>query len=203
MAWDDMNLASAVARDSLAALEERGDSEGAREGYRLLLTTLSSQRAVNEIDWRLAIVDYNLGEAEAAVTRLQALVARTGGDEAEGIADSTHVRYRNDYGTLCLNLGRDFLYERKDNRTALKYFEQAARVAWSGQPVAYLEIASLVQGNVELALENASRALAGEADFTIEQRKDLYRLLMGLYRRSGNYDQARQFRDAYRSLEER
>jgi len=203
MAWDDMNLASSFARDSLAALEQSGDLEAARDGYDRLLPQLRAQGAIDEVDWRLAIVDYNLGRGEAAAVRLQKLVKRTETD-ADGVpVDSVYARYLNDYGTLCLNLGRDFLHDRKDNRTALKYFEQATRVVWPRRAVAFLEIATLLQSNVEGSLENAGRALEGEDDLTVDQRKDLYRLLMGLYRRSGEFDQARRFRDAYRSLQDR
>ena len=64
MAWDDMNIRSSFARDSLLAMEQEGDLSGASKGYASLLPTLSAPTAVDEIDWRLAIVDYNLGDAE-------------------------------------------------------------------------------------------------------------------------------------------
>ncbi len=203
MAWDDMNIASSFARDSIGALERDGDLDGARAGYTQLLPTLTAQTAIDEIDWRIAIVDYNLDRAEDAAERLQALVARTVTD-ADGIPrDSAYVQYFDDYGTVCLNLGRESLHERRDNRTALKYFTQATRVRWQGQAVAYLEVASLVQGNFESALESATHALGMVDLLTIDQQRDLYRLLMGLYRRSGDFERAREYRDAYRALPER
>lgn len=200
MAWDDMNLRNAFARDSLLALEQAGDLEAARRGYAELLPDLSRRQAVDEIEWRLAIVDYNLGATQEAAARLQALVARTPTDPTGAPVDSTYARYFDDYGTLTLNLGRSARVDARDSRTALKYFTQATELEWSGQPVAHYEVARLVQSNVDAALESANRAFADEDALSTEQRLDLYRLLMELHRRSGNFDEARRFRDLYRAL---
>jgi tetratricopeptide (TPR) repeat protein len=203
MNWDDGNLTSSFARDSLASVEETGNLDAARTGYETLLGQLTAQPAFDEIDWRLAIVDYNLGNSEAAALRLQHLVARIEADSTGTPTDSTNVRYFNDYGTVCLNLARDFLHDRRDNRTALMYYEQATRIEWTGRAVAYLELANLLRSNEEAALANGNLALARDRELTVDQRKNLYRLLMGLYRRSGQFEQARRFRDAYRAVEAR
>jgi tetratricopeptide (TPR) repeat protein len=203
MDWDDGNIASSFARDSLATVEEAGNLAAARVGYETLLGRLTRQSAIDEINWRIAIVDYNLGNGEAAAVRLQQLVSGSEVDSTGAPIDSTHLRYFNDYGTVSLNLARDFLHERRDNRTSLMYYEQATRIEWTGRAVAYLELATLVRSNVEAALRSGNLALQRDADLTGEQRRNLYRLLMDLYRRSGQFDQARRFRDAYRSVEPR
>ncbi len=200
MAWDDMNIASSFARDSIGELEQNGDLEAARAGYDQLLPTLSKRTAIDEIDWRIAIVDYNLDRAADAAERLQALVGRTMVDPDGMPVDSAYGQYFDDYGTVCLNLGREALHEQRDNRTALKYFTQASRVRWQGQAVAYLEVASLLRGNTETALAQATLSLERIDQLNLEQQRDLYRLLMGLYRRAGDFERAREFRDAYRAL---
>lgn len=200
MAWDNMNITSSFRRDELLALEAAGDPQGARDGYADLLSTLSARGAVDEIEWRLAIVDYNLGNSDAAADRLQALVNRTPTGADGRPVDETYARYFDDYGTLCLNLGRSARVERRDNRTALKYFTQASELNWSGRAVAHYEVARLVQGNLPVALENASRAADDAESLPVEQRLDLYRLLMELNRRSGDFDAARQYRDAFQAL---
>jgi tetratricopeptide (TPR) repeat protein len=200
MAWDDRNIRSAFARDSLLLLEQQGDLEGARIGYGALLEGLTARKAIDETDWRLAIVEYNLGSTEAAAERLRALVARTGVDAEGAPVDDAYARYFDDYGTLCLNLGRTARAERRDNRGALMYYTQATELNWSGRAVAYFEVARLVQGNVSVALQNANEAVALEDSLETEQRLDLYRLLMELHRRTGNFDDARRYRDLYRAL---
>ena len=200
MAWDDMNIRSAFARDSLLALEQSGDLEGARRGYRDLLGSLSARGAVDETEWRLSIVDYNLGNNEEAATRLQNLIARTPTDAQGDPIDPAYERYFDDYGTLCLNLGRLHRVENRDRRTALKYFTQATTVNWSGRPVAHYEIARLTQGNVSSALESATAALDGLDALSEAQQLELYRLLMELTRRTGDFDKAAEYRDAYRVL---
>ncbi|MDH5234343.1 MAG: hypothetical protein OEW77_05235 [Gemmatimonadota bacterium] len=196
IAWDGGRIESSAMRDSLVDVERRGELGGAREGYRRLRSLVTAPRAIDEVDWRLAIVEYAMGDGDTAAVRLRELVGRTARDSTGAAEDSIGARYLADYATLCLNLGRSALRERRDNRTALKYFEQAAQVVWSGQAVAFLEIATLLQGNVALALRSAEQALAREASLTPEQRKSLYRLLMGLHRRAGDFEKARRFRDA-------
>lgn len=200
MAWDDMNIASSFARDSLLALEAEGDLRGARDGYADLLRTVSSRAAIDETEWRLAIVDYNLGNEEDAAERLLTLVSRTPTDATGQPLDETYERYFDDYGTLCLNLGRSARVERRDNRTALKYFTQATELNWSGRAVAHYEVARLVQGNLPVALEHATAAANDAESLPVEQRLDLYRLLMELNRRTGDFDAARRYRDAFQAL---
>ncbi len=200
MAWDENNIASAFARDSLLALEQAGDLASAREGYAVLLEGLTARTAIDETDWRLAIVDYNIGNTAGAADRLQMLVARTPTDSLGAPIDRAYERYFDDYGTLCLNLGRTFRVELRDSRTALKYFTQATQVTWSGRALAHFEVARLVQGNPTEALASAAVALEGEDTLTVEQRLDLYRLLMELTRRTGDFELAREYRDAYRAL---
>lgn len=200
MAWDDMNIASSFARDSLLLMEQQGDLEGARRGYATLLAGLSSRAALDETEWRLAIVDYNLGGTEAAAERLRGLVDRTPVDSAGVPVVPAYQRYFDDYGTLCMNLGRSARVDRRDNRTALKYFTQASDLSWSGRATAYFESARLLTGNLPVAIENANRALSMEDTLEDEQRLDLYRLLMELNRRTGDFDEARRFRDAFRAL---
>lgn len=200
MAWDDMNIASSFARDSLLALESDGDLDGARDGYERLLRDLSARKAIDETEWRLSIVEYNLGVAEPAAARLLALVQRTAVDPSGAPLDEAYERYFDDYGTLCLNLGRSARADRRDNRTALKYFTQATELNWSGQAVAHYEVARMVQGNLPVALEHANSAAADAEALPVEQRLDLYRLLMELNRRNGDFDQARVYRDAFEAL---
>ena len=194
--WDGGRLESSAMRDSLVDVERRGELGGARDGYRRLRTLVTTPRAIDEVEWRLAIVEYTMGDGDAAAVRLRELAGRTARDSTGAARDSTGARYLADYASLCLNLGRAALRERRDNRTALKYFEQASQVVWPGQSVAFLEIATLLQGNVALALRSADQALAREASLTPEQRRALYRLLMGLHRRAGDFEKARRFRDA-------
>ena len=62
------------------------------------------------------------------------------------------------------------------------------------------EVARLVQGNLPVALEHATQAAADADALAVEQRLDLYRLLMELNRRTGDFDEARRYRDAFQAL---
>ena len=61
-------------------------------------------------------------------------------------------------------------------------------------------MATVLQSNLTASQENAAIALEGEDTLSDPQRQDLYRLLMDLSRRTGDFDKARFYRDAYRAL---
>ncbi len=200
IAWDGNRIQTSMARDSLAALADAGQLETARDGFQALKGEVTLRSASDEIEWRLAIVEYNLGLVDEAADRLRSLVERTEKDAEGHAVEEAYARYLEDFGTLCMNLGLEQTRDRRDPRTALMYYAQATRFGWSGRALAHYEMARLLQANVEAALESAGAALREEASLTAPQKAELYRLLMELHRRTGDFDQARTFRDAYRSI---
>jgi hypothetical protein len=200
IAWDGNRIQNSMARDSLAALADAGQLEAALDGFEALKNQVTLRSAADEIDWRLAIVEYNLGLVDGAADRLKSLVERTEKDANGNATLEAYARYLEDFGTLCMNLGLQQVRDRRDTRTALMYYTQATRFGWSGRALAHYEMARLLQANVQAALDSARAALREEAALTDPQKADLYRLLMELHRRAGDFEQARTFRDAYRSI---
>ena len=201
--WDGGNLATVAARDSLADLEGRGMFRQASAGYEALLPQVTARAAKREVQWRMSIALYNAGIVARAAQELRRLVDEVSESQpGDGRTDTMHARYVSDFGTMCLSLGRTSLRDESDNRAALKYFEQAARLEWPGRPVANLEVATLVQANKEEAIRRAELARKEAHLLSLDQKKDLYRLLMLLYRRTADFEMARTYRDAYRRLEE-
>ncbi|MEZ4698933.1 MAG: hypothetical protein R2834_01275 [Rhodothermales bacterium] len=141
ISWDNGNIAASFARDSLVQLEQDGDLSGAERGFGRLLGQLSTQPARDEMEWRLAAVQYKNGNGDEAASRLLGLVQRTPVDAAGVPVDSLYTRYFDTFGTICFNQAMIYLGERRDNRTALKYLEQAASIPWKDRPRAYLESA--------------------------------------------------------------
>ena len=199
--WDDGNIDNSFARDSLVQLADAGEYEEARQGFVELRSSVESDNARDWTDWRLALVEYEVGERDSAAERLQALVDRTERQENGAPTDSTYQRYFDAYGTICYNLGLEYLGERRDNRTALKYFEQSTRVPWSGQARAALEAAQILRNNVTQAIEYAELAVEKEEQLSQDDRQTLFRILVDYHRRLGNREEAAQYADQYRALQ--
>ena len=198
--WDGGNLSSSFARDSLIELEQSNLLPEAERGYERLLRDVQKPTAVDETEWRLASVQYKMGKGEEAADRLLQLLRRTAVTDEGMPVDSTYARYFDTFGTICFNQAMLFLGERRDNRTALKYLEQAVQFPWNGRPRAYLESAKLLRSNVKIAKERAHDAMTEINLLSPDDQKELYGLLATFYRTEGNFEEARKYLERYRSM---
>jgi predicted Zn-dependent protease len=179
-------------------LANGGEAAAAAQGFRELKPTLRTQSARNEIDWRLAQAEYQIGDREQAADRLQALVQRLelGSDGAP--ADSTNQRYLDTYGTICLNLGRRMRGE--DLRTSLKYLKQSAEVSWKQRALAELEVGRLLRNDVETSIAYLERAADRDSGLGTKNRLQLYRTLVNQHRRLGHREEAIAYRKEFTAL---
>ncbi|RMF59673.1 MAG: hypothetical protein D6746_07965 [Bacteroidetes bacterium] len=198
--WDDGNLDANFARDSLLALVDQGALEEAARGFEALKPRLKTQKARDWTDWRLALLEYNLGRKDTAAERLKALYQRTPRAADGSPMDTTYVPYFEAYGTIVYNLGLEYLAERRSLQGALSYFEQATRFPWSGRPRAAMEASKILQNDLRSALNYAHMALEEKERLNLEDQKELYRILINLSRRQGDLEQARSYMQAYRAL---
>jgi len=88
--WDEGNIKASFARDSLLKLVNAGQPSNAMKGYRDLLLTLRSKRATDEIDWRIAILEYELGNTEKSAELFKILYDRIDLEASGMAADSTY-----------------------------------------------------------------------------------------------------------------
>ncbi len=195
--WDGGNIQASEKRDEIALLEAQ-DLQAAESAYGALLPTLSTQPARDEINWKLALVEANLGKTESAVVRLKHLVDRAPKRTDGTPEDPQYSRYFDAYGTLCYNLASENLREQRDKRSALTYYLQSASIAWENRARAYLEAAKILQNNTPEAIAYAVKGL--EASPTEDDLKSLYALLVSLHRRAGNQNEARRYFNLHRAL---
>lgn len=197
--WDDGNILGSMRRDSLITLVNNGHLEQAESGYMELQRSLKTKKANDEIDWRLGVVQYQLGKEDEAADRLLSLIQRTEINQDGSPVDSLYVRYFNDFGVITYNIGVQYLNERNRN-LALKYFNQSTKVKWDNRARSYLSIADLLSNNVTEAIYHAELA-EEELDSLDEQNRiELYEMLMDLHRRNGNRDRAMYYRDQLSQL---
>ena len=199
--WDNGNVSASFTRDSLVNLVQEQRFDEAEHGFLELLRSIQSPRAVDETEWRLATVQYQQGKGDEAADRLLRLIRRIPVEPGTGVpSDSTNQRYFDTFGTICFNQAMFYLGEQRDNRTALKYLEQAAQFPWKDRARAYLESAKLLRSNTKEAKKRAHFALNEIDTLSPEDQKELFGLLATFYRTEGDFDQARVYLEKYRNL---
>lgn len=198
--WDDGNIRASMARDSLIALRRDGQIADAERGFVSLYNQLNTQRARDEIDWRIAIIHFEMEKEDDAAERLKGLVQRTETKNEDGMpVDSLYHRYFEDYGIICFNLGTKHLQRERDRHTALKYYKQAAAIPWTNRALANFEVAKLVINNIPEAIRHAEAAIDEIETLDPDRQRELYQVLSQLYRRSGNTELARHYFELWRN----
>ncbi len=197
--WDDGNILGSMRRDSLAALVNNDQLEDAESGFKELKNSLKTNRAKDEIDWRLGVVQYQIGNQDEAADRLLNLVQRTDVHEDGSPVDSLYIRYFRDFGTITYNIGID--YRRNNERNlALKYLNQSTKVNWDNRSRSYLQIADLLSNNVDEAIRFAELAEAEIDSLEESEIKSLYELLADLHRRARNTELAQHYFQLWREI---
>jgi tetratricopeptide (TPR) repeat protein len=197
--WDEGNIQASVKREQLVGLANSEKLTEAEQGFRELLTTLKTQKAKDEIDWRLAVVEYQLEKTDASADRLLKLVQRVQVQADGKPIDPEYQKYFNDFGVITYNIGLQQL-NKKNRSLALTYLMQSSKVHWNLRARSYLRIADLLVNNVPEAIRFAHLAEDDVKSLSEGDSKALYRLLSELYRRSGKMDEARRYFAVWRGL---
>ena len=198
--WDSGNIRASLEREYIInELVNQGRLEEAEQRFAELKGTLRSRTARDEIDWRLGVVEYQNGKEEQAAERLLQLVKRSETNSRGLPVDPDHMRYFNDYGLICFNLGQSNLNER-DRRNALKYFMQSSKINWRNRARANLQIANILSNNVEESIRYANLAEEESNTLNDQDRLALYSLLTDLHRRNGDMDEARRYHQIWRGI---
>ena len=212
--WDDGNIEASEERDRIFELEARELYQEAAQAYKALLPKLQTQRARDEIQWRLALIEFDegtLASKESAVRRLQQIVDRleqytsgvadtlaTEGIDMEGkyasdvYPDSLKQRYYDAYGTMLYNLGVQNI-QQKSRRTAFTYFYKAANFPWNGRAKALLQVGVFSQNNPRKAIAYCEQAELLIDQLNTKEKRQLYSLLAQLYKQIGDFSKAREY----------
>jgi len=197
--WDDGNILGSMRRDSLMALVSSNNLEAAESGFTDLLNSLKTMRARDEIDWRLGVVQYQLGKQQVAVERLFQLVQRTEIHSDGTPVDSIYNRYFNDFGTIAYNMGIQYISENQRS-IALKYLNQSTKVSWENRARSYLQIANLISNNINESIRFAQLAEKEVDTLSNQDKKALYELLADLHRRNRNIEAAQHYFQLWREI---
>ncbi len=198
--WDDGNLKSVELRqEALAAVGEK-NFENAEMIFRDLLEIIKTRKAKNEIQLRLATLQfYNLNKKEEGVDRLWKVVSKLNLDPVtKAPSDSNDIRYWTSYAQMCFRLANENLST--DRKKSFAYFYAVSNIESPLRGKAYLSLANLAGANNALCLEFCNRANNYYAQFSADEKKLLYELLYTTYLKKGDYAQALAWFKKYQAI---
>ncbi len=190
--WDDGNIRA-------SEIKEKGDSLGsidknyvaAKKVYlESLLPILWTKRTMDETNWNIARLDFqNLGNKAEGVQRMFYVIKSSAIDSSTGAPlDSNYVRYFNDYGNMCFNLGSEFL--EKDKVIAYIYFQQAAVTNYKEQGKAFLQVAKISQFDPYETIALCKKTMNFLEELDDSEKVILYEVMHRAYRKLGDFENA-------------
>ncbi len=197
--WDDGNIRASEIRekgDSLRIIAK--DYPATKKIYsESLLPILWTKRTKDEINWRIALIDFvQLGNKAEGVQRLYYVVKNSAVDSLTGAPlDSNYVRYFNDYGKMCFNLGNE--YYQKDKLIAYIYFQQAATINYHERGKAFLRLAQISEFDPRETIELCQKTIRYADALDESEKMILYKVMHNAYRKLGDFKNARFWFDKF------
>jgi hypothetical protein len=180
--WDDGGILAAEHRDEAFRAENENRWQDARRAYESGISAARTEKAHDELTWRLALVEFRDNSPADALARMKTLV--------EG-RDNVREEYRESYGKMLYAHAQN-LQKSGDTRGALNYFLQSTTFPWSAQGAGYVEIAQIASNDLDTAIEHATKALS--YPLTKEQQRVAYQILEASYRSKGNWEKMKYYR---------
>ncbi len=199
--WDDGNIRASEINDradSLSSLYQKYSES--KTVFLELLPVLWTKRTKDEINWKIAQLDFSyLDHKFDGVGRVYLVIKHTAMDSITGAPiDSTYKRYFDSYGTMCFNLGSEYYY--KDRLIAYMYFIQAAETNFDKRAKAFLQLADISQFDPYETINLCTKTMEVVDDLSSDERQVLYRLLHSSYRKLGDFEKAKEWYDRWKAL---
>ena len=185
--WDGGNIRAAEIRDEILKLENNDDYKKARAEYLELLKILKTQRAKNEINWKIASIEYNiLGRKKEALKRLFQVVQNI--RKSKQVSSLQEV-YLKDYAAMCYSIGMEH-FNKNNYRLAYIYLNQASQIDWNHKGECYFQLALLTRENPAETIRNCNSALNYADQLSKTKINTVYEMLAVSYKRKGEFNVA-------------
>lgn len=199
--WDDGNIHASELRDRADSL--RGYYKNylaAKNLYLELLPILWTKRTKDEINWRIAYLDYDLlGNKFDGIARMRTVIKNSATDSLTGAPlDSTYHRYFDDYGRMSFTMGTDNL--KKDRLSSYIYFSQAAATNYNERGKAFLQLAGMSVFDPHETISLCNKSMDFLNDFDNTEKQMLYEMLFKAYRKLGDFATAKLWFDRWKAL---
>lgn len=191
--WDDGNIRASEVRDSAWVYYSEQKYESAKSVYLKLLGLLKTQRTRDEIDWRIARIDFHrLGNQMEGIVRMRQVYESVSQDSVTLTTNPLNKQYIDDFGTLCYVLGQQYL-DGEDKLRAYIYFTQASEVPWYGRSKAYLQLASLSQYDPKETIRLCELALKERQNLKTSEMRTVATLLSDSYTKEAEFKLAKEW----------
>jgi len=185
--WDGGNIRASEIRDEIFILEQNHDYKKAREEYIELLKIMKTQKAKNEISWKIATIEYNLlGRKKEALERLFHVIQNIDKNDQN---NPLHTVYLKDYAAICYSFGMEHL-DKNRLRLAYIYFNQAAQIDWEHKGECFFQLAILSRVNPSETIQNCKKALNFSHQLIENKKEKIYEMLAVAYKQMGEFDDA-------------
>ena len=191
--WDDGNIRASEVRDSASVFFERQEFSETKSTYLKLLGMLWTQRTRDEINWRIALIDFDRLDNQAdGISRMRQVYDSIPKDSAAMAENPLINRYLQDYGMMCFVLGQRYFND-KDKLRAYVYFTQAAQIPWFGRPKAYLYLADLSRYDPRETIRLCELALSERENLTTSEMRTAATLLSESYTKEAEFKLAKEW----------
>ncbi len=184
--WDNGNIQAAEQKSQIIQLIKEGKYSESVSKFVALKNQLSDQFALDEIEWRIASLEFKyLGKKEQACNRLLNVVKKN-----EKISYypphllPTYNKYVTDCGVMHFHLGMDYI-QKADYKKAQQYLEQGAKINWYGNYKCQLELAKLNKHDPQTSLEIIESVLQTQSDLTDAERLSALEIKLGALKKLG------------------
>ncbi len=184
--WDDGNIHAAEERSHILELIKNKQYAESVSRFDRLKNQLSDQIAIDEIEWRIAGLEFNyLDKKEHACNRLLAIVKKS----EKALYYPVHLipsyeKYVNDCGIMHYHLGIEFI-QKAEYKEAQQYLKQGAKLNWYGNYKCQLELAKLNKHNPQATLEIIEKVLKDEDNLTVLERLSALEIKLSALRKLG------------------
>jgi len=200
--WDDGNIRASEIKDNGDTLRilDKNYSAAKKVYLESLLPILWTKRTKDETNWRIALIDFqHLGNRAEGVQRLFYVIKNSAVDSLTGAPlDSNYVRYYDNYGNMCFNLGNEFF--EKDKLIAFIYFQQAAVTKYNEQGKAFLRVAQISLFDPYETINLCKKAMDYLNELTDDEKAILYEVMHKAYRKLGDFESARYWFEKFRTF---
>jgi len=188
--WDGGNIHASETKDEILMMENNSDYKKARGEYLELLKKLETKKAKNEINWKIASIEYNyLGRKKQALKRLFPVIQQIRKSKQN---NPLHTVYLKDYAAMCYSVGMEHFNENRF-RLAYIYMNQASQIDWKHKGDCFYQLAVLSSENPAETISNCNKALKCSDQLSENLKEDIYEMLAVSYKRKGEFDMANMY----------
>lgn len=184
--WDNGNIQTAEKRNEILKLvnEEKYGEAAAR--FEKLGQSLSDGAAKDEIEWRIAGLEFQyLNKKEQACERLLRVVRQW-----KPIAlnskneDEKFQQYLKDCGAMHYHVGMSYI-DKSDYRLARQYLDIGAEIDWFGKYKCQLELAKINKHNPQLSLDLIEKVLSVQSNLSVIEQLDALQIKLKVLKKLG------------------